>query len=199
MLLSRFSRVLTLCDHLDCSPPGSSVLRSLKARIMEWVTKPSSRGSSWPRDQTRVSYVSCIGRQVFLPLAPPGKSSKTIVTPSNKSLSWVPFWEPDLQWGGILRVFGRKMVFLFTIQSIMEYVALMLVSRIRSQVMCLWKKAIAFIHFWQYHIIWPNPSLATKIVPWWYDEILAISKSNWLFGASNCPGIKSTSLYIMST
>ena len=29
------------------------------------VATPSSRGSSWPRDQTHVSYVSCIGRQVL--------------------------------------------------------------------------------------------------------------------------------------
>ena len=34
---------------------------------------PSSRGSSQPRDQTYLSYVSCIGRWAFLPLAPPGK------------------------------------------------------------------------------------------------------------------------------
>ena len=33
----------------------------------------SSRGSSWPRDQTRVSYISCIGRRVLLPLVPPRK------------------------------------------------------------------------------------------------------------------------------
>ena len=46
----------------------------LQARILEWVAMPSSRGSSQPRDRTHVSYVSCIGRQVFfLPLAPPGK------------------------------------------------------------------------------------------------------------------------------
>ena len=32
---------------------------------MEWVAVPSSRGSSWPRDQTHVPYVSCIGRQVL--------------------------------------------------------------------------------------------------------------------------------------
>ena len=31
---------------------------------------PSSRGSSWPRDRTWVSYVFCIRRQVFLPLVP---------------------------------------------------------------------------------------------------------------------------------
>ena len=36
----------------------------LQARILEWVAMPFSRGSSWPRDQTRVSYVSCLGRWV---------------------------------------------------------------------------------------------------------------------------------------
>ena len=28
---------LTLCDTMDCSPPGSSVLGILQARILEWV------------------------------------------------------------------------------------------------------------------------------------------------------------------
>ena len=46
---------LTLCDPMDCSPPGSSVHGILQARILEWVAMPSSRGSSWPRDQTSVS------------------------------------------------------------------------------------------------------------------------------------------------
>ena len=32
---------------------------------MEWVAMPSSRGSSQHRDQTHVSYISCIGRQVL--------------------------------------------------------------------------------------------------------------------------------------
>ena len=32
-----------------------------------------SRGSFWTRDQTRVSCVSCVGRQVLYPPAPPGK------------------------------------------------------------------------------------------------------------------------------
>ena len=43
----------TLCDPMDCSPPGSSVHEILQARILEWVAIPSSRESSWPRDQTR--------------------------------------------------------------------------------------------------------------------------------------------------
>ena len=37
----------------------------LQIRIMEWVAMPFSRGSSQPRNQTHVSYVSCIGRQVL--------------------------------------------------------------------------------------------------------------------------------------
>ena len=37
---------LTLCDPMDCSPPGSSVDGILQARILEWVAMPSSRGSS---------------------------------------------------------------------------------------------------------------------------------------------------------
>ena len=38
---------------------------TLQARILGWVTMSSSRESSWPRDRTPISYVSCIGRQVL--------------------------------------------------------------------------------------------------------------------------------------
>ena len=37
----------TLCDPMDCGSPGSSVHGILKARILEWVALPFSRGSSW--------------------------------------------------------------------------------------------------------------------------------------------------------
>ena len=37
---------LTLCDPMDCSPPGSSVPGILQASILEWVAMPSARGSS---------------------------------------------------------------------------------------------------------------------------------------------------------
>ena len=56
---------LTLCNPVDCSPLGSSVHGILQARMLEWVSMPSSRGSSWPRDGTRVSCVSCTGRWVL--------------------------------------------------------------------------------------------------------------------------------------
>ena len=92
----------TLCDPMDCSPPGSSVhgdspgkntgvgchallqgdlpnpgieprfptlqedslplSHQGNPRILEWVASPFSRGSSWPRNQTRVS---CIPGRFF--------------------------------------------------------------------------------------------------------------------------------------
>ena len=36
-----------------------------QASVLEWVAISCSRGSSWPRNQTHVSYVSCIGRRVL--------------------------------------------------------------------------------------------------------------------------------------
>ena len=46
----------------DRSLPGSSVHRILQAGILEWVATLFSRGSSWPRDRTRVS---CIAGRFF--------------------------------------------------------------------------------------------------------------------------------------
>ena len=55
----------TLCDPMDCSPPGSSVHSILQARTPEWVAMPSFRGSSQARDQTHISYGFGIGSQVL--------------------------------------------------------------------------------------------------------------------------------------
>ena len=52
----------TLCDLMVYSPPGSSVHGVLQARILEWVAIFFSRGSSQPRDQSKVS---CTGRQIL--------------------------------------------------------------------------------------------------------------------------------------
>ena len=38
----------TLCNSMDCRPPGSSVHGILQERILEWVAIPFSRGSSIP-------------------------------------------------------------------------------------------------------------------------------------------------------
>ena len=56
---------LTLCNPLDCSPPGCSVHGMFQARILEWAAISYSRGSSQPRDQTCISYISCIAGTFF--------------------------------------------------------------------------------------------------------------------------------------
>ena len=44
----------TFCNPMDYSPPGSSV----QAGILKWIAILFSRGSSWPRDWTQVSYIT---------------------------------------------------------------------------------------------------------------------------------------------
>ena len=51
----------TLCHPMDCSLPGTSIHGILQARLLEWVAIAFSRGSSQPRDGTRVSYI--VGRR----------------------------------------------------------------------------------------------------------------------------------------
>ena len=55
----------TLCDAMDCSPPGSSVHRISQARILEQVAISYSRGYSRARDYL----LHC--RQIFLMLRVP--------------------------------------------------------------------------------------------------------------------------------
>ena len=43
---------------MDCGLPGSSVHGISQARTLDWVAIPFSRGSSWPRDPTRVSCIA---------------------------------------------------------------------------------------------------------------------------------------------
>ena len=52
----------TLCNPMDCSLPGSSVQGVFPDKILEWGAISYSRGSSRPRDWTRVS---CTGRWVL--------------------------------------------------------------------------------------------------------------------------------------
>ena len=63
----------TLCDPMDCSPPGFSVHGILQAWILEWIVIPFSRGTSQPRDQT---LVSCVAGRFFT------------IWATEKSLNW---------------------------------------------------------------------------------------------------------------
>ena len=51
--------------HWLSSLVGSTVHGIFQARMMEWVAISSSRESSWPRDQTHVSCIPCVGRQIL--------------------------------------------------------------------------------------------------------------------------------------
>ena len=55
------SRVPTLCEPMDRSPPGSSVHGILQARIMEWVAISFSRGSS----DSGIEHRICITSRLF--------------------------------------------------------------------------------------------------------------------------------------
>ena len=72
--------LLTLCDAMCCSLPGSSVHEIFQARILKWVATFFSRGSSRPRDQTHISCVSCIGRWILYHFT-----------------TWEEVWAPDGQ------------------------------------------------------------------------------------------------------
>ena len=59
---------LTLYHPMYCSLPGSSVYAITQAKILGWVASFCSRGSSWPKDQTCISF---FGRWFFT-IEPPG-------------------------------------------------------------------------------------------------------------------------------
>ena len=54
-----------LCNPMDYSMPGSSVHGIFQAGILEWVAISYPRESSQPTDQTHISCVSRIGRQII--------------------------------------------------------------------------------------------------------------------------------------
>ena len=72
LVLKSLQSCPAFCDPMDYSLPGYSVHGILQARILEWVTMPSSRGSSPPRNQTVfLTSPALAGRSS--PLVPPGK------------------------------------------------------------------------------------------------------------------------------
>ena len=65
MCVKSLQLCLTLYNPMDYSLSSFSVHGILQERILEWVAMPFSRGYSQPRDGTRASYVTCIGRRVI--------------------------------------------------------------------------------------------------------------------------------------
>ena len=67
--------VVSLCDLVACSLPGSSVQGISQARMLEWVAISFSRGSPQCRDQIQVSCTA--GR--FFTTEPLGKPKCMVV------------------------------------------------------------------------------------------------------------------------
>ena len=61
---------VTLCDPMDCSPPGSSVHGIFQARIVEWVATSYSRGSSLTQGSNRCLLSLLHWQADSLPLVP---------------------------------------------------------------------------------------------------------------------------------
>ena len=91
----------TLCDPMDCSPPGSSVQRISQARILEWVAISFSRDIPDPGIKPKFLYL--VGRSFTTEL--PGKPLHPCEPPltarilvSNSTYVWVKWelpWEED--------------------------------------------------------------------------------------------------------
>ena len=73
---------LTLCDSMDCSPPGYSVHGILQARILEWGAVSFSRESSRPRAQTWFSSLQADALPSGPPRLYPDKDTGAQISPS---------------------------------------------------------------------------------------------------------------------
>ena len=108
------AKTLQLCPTLWPSGPQPARLPCpWDSPGKEWVPMPSSRGSSWPKDWTHISYVSYNGRQVLyhlrhlgspgqkmyfhqLKLGPMGKHIGIFITHMG-FLWWLRWWRICLQ------------------------------------------------------------------------------------------------------
>ena len=103
---------LTLHDLMYCSPPGSSVLGTLQAKILEWVTVPFSRGFSQPRNQTQVS---CVAVRLFTILATREACilyivvcvSEKAIAPHSSTFAWKIPWTEE---PGRLQSMGSQII-----------------------------------------------------------------------------------------
>ena len=87
-VLSRFSHVRHFATLGMVARQSPLPMGFLWARTLEWVAMPSSRGSSQPRDQTRVSCVSCIAGGFFT-TEPPGKPIKKAYLKHTEGIGYI--------------------------------------------------------------------------------------------------------------
>ena len=85
---------LTLCNPMDCTPPGSSVHEISQASTLAWVAMSFSRGSSRHRDR---SQVSCISRWILYHLSYQRSPLTTLQNSLNKNSNLVSYHSRYLQ------------------------------------------------------------------------------------------------------
>ena len=95
----------TLCDPMDCSPPGSSVHGILQARTLEWVPNAFSWGSSWSGDWTRIS---CIGMQSLYHWATREVHGVNFLTMWSRTPLYFCCWEFNFETGITMSEFTQE-------------------------------------------------------------------------------------------
>ena len=93
---------------MSCSLPGSSVQGISQATLLEWVATPFSVGSSWPRDQTHISCVSCIAGRFFLHWAIREVHFLKAWWLKSIKFYFLIFWNLDVLEGAASLVSGKK-------------------------------------------------------------------------------------------
>ena len=88
----------TLCYLMDCSLSGFSVHGIFQARVLEWIVVSFSRGSSRPRNRTRVSHIA--GRRFTVWAT---REAQWVAISFSRGPSWsrYPTWVSSLA-GGLL-------------------------------------------------------------------------------------------------
>ena len=99
---------LTLCDPMDCGLSGSSVHGIFQSRVLEWIVISFSRGSSRPRNQTRVSRIAGRCFTVWATREAHGKITVSTTVQSFSLNKWPSYCSKALN----SRIWGKKMLIL---------------------------------------------------------------------------------------
>ena len=96
----------TVCNLMDCNPPGSSVHGIFQARNLEWVVISFPRWSFQPRDRNSVSCIPCTGRQSLHHLHHLGN-------PQEKAAIWYEKTDthPKFQWWKLILLAFHHLMF----------------------------------------------------------------------------------------
>ena len=106
MCAKSFQLCLTLCDPMDCSPPGSSVHGILQARILKWACHALLQGI-FPTQKSNLHFLRLLHWQAgSLPLAPPEKPNLATYKVANGEGNGTPLQysclENPMDWGALV-------------------------------------------------------------------------------------------------